>query len=631
MRGTLTIAAREVRERTFVLVTALIPALTPFVVAIWPNRGTNPREGIIVVGAVGAAGLTLGLAILLGASVVGRDLADRRLSFYFSKPVSASAIWFGKIAGAVATIAVCFAITFLPAFVVAHNQWQATWGLPLPLVVSALFAIAISLIMISHAGSTIIRSRSPLVALDVALLAASGVVTWWLIRPLLANGAVRLGRDLGVTIGFMVPVAILAGGAWQLSRGRTDIRRSHRELSKFFWTVMIVTIAAAGLFVAWVFAAGPSDIKIDGASGNASADWLAISGPAAHRLDYRPAFLVDMKTGHSVRVPASGYLNGSAEFTHRGNAFVTVSVDRDIEHFVARVYRLGPSSAELLTQITIPAYGSAVASDDLTRLATFEFGSRVLSVYDIPSKTIVGSVKIPFDGFAEVFFASDDIVRIYARDYRGLRAKAAQEMRIFEFNAKAHQIVQTGAVTADAVSIISRVSADGSTLVVSQYGPAGSRIRLLDGRTGVERGAIAGPGPLYITPLSDGGAAYVAWKKGSAASLRVTDSHGVVAHDVTLPAGIFGGVREIVQGQKYLASVSNGDRRESGAGWTLCVVDVQRGLVERVERNFVLRTLMRGYDPRVPAPNPSGEFVVADANNALWRWNALTGAKSKIF
>ena len=38
----------------------------------------------------------IALAIGLGASVIGEDLAERRLGFYFSRPLSGWAIWASK-------------------------------------------------------------------------------------------------------------------------------------------------------------------------------------------------------------------------------------------------------------------------------------------------------------------------------------------------------------------------------------------------------------------------------------------------------------------------------------------------------------------------------------------------------
>jgi hypothetical protein len=50
-------------------------------------------------------------------------------------------------------------------------------------------------------------------------------------------------------------------------------------------------------------------------------------------------------------------------------------------------------------------------------------------------------------------------------------------------------------------------------------------------------------------------------------------------------------------------------------------------VVERVEHDFGVRMQTFGSDPRVADPDPTGDFVAADA---IFRWNALTGARQKV-
>jgi hypothetical protein len=632
MTGTLTIAARELRERSFVFVTAAVLSLVPLITSVLriPRNGST-LLAIMMIGAIIATGFAIALSIVMGGSMVARELAEKRLSFYFSKPVPAASIWFGKVIGAIVTITLAFAIAFTPSFLVAHSELQTGLGLSMGKSILILAITVISFLLISHAVNTAMRSRSPLVALDLALFVAAVAIVWRIIRPLAINGAEWLTIWVAGAVLLMVPITILAAGAWQLSRGRTDLRRSHRELSRFFWTSMAVVIVVAASYVGWVFSAGPKDIRVDGVASNAAADWIAISGPASHRGDYQPAFLVDLKTGKSVRVSRS--MRGA--FTRSGNATVTIDpVDLKDGRGEVHVHRLEPQYSDQATGITTTFWSPVVLSDDLQRAAVFDPGVvAILSVHDLPSKTMMASVRIPFGTDGEMFFVSNDVVRLYARPYRGSNLQPVpQEIRIYEFNAKTRQLVQTGSVTADAKSMFLRLSPDGSTAIVNEYGgKGGTRLRFVDGRTGAERATVKGYAPFSVIPLANGGAAFVASKNGPA-FVQILDAHGQLVREIPLGTqGYVGGVRELVPGQKYVASVLQGQSKDSGRNWSLYVIDAQRGVVERVEHDAVLRTPSRGDDPRNVGPNRSGEYVISDAQNALWRWNALTGSKVKIF
>ena len=633
MTGTLTIAARELRERSFVFVTAAVLSLVPLITSVLriPRNG-SVLLAIMMMGTIIATGFVIALSIAMGGSMVARELAEKRLSFYFSKPVPASSIWFGKVIGAVVTIALAFAITFTPSFLVAHSEFGAGLGLSIGESLLILAIGTISFLLISHAVNTAMRSRSPLVALDLVLFVGGVALMWVIIRPLAVDGAINVMLWVAGGVLLMLPINILAGGAWQLSRGRTDLRRSHRELSRFFWTSMAVVIVVAASYVGWVFSAGPKDIRVDGVVSNAAADWIGISGPASHRGDYQPAFLVDLKTGKSVRVPRS---MSRGVFTRSGNAAVTIDpVDLRDGRGEVHVHRLEPQYSDQATGITTTLWSPVVLSDDLRRAAVFDPGVvAILSVHDLPSRTMMASVRIPFGTNGEMFFVSNDVVRLYARPDRGSNLQPVpQEIRIYEFNAKTRQLVQTGSVAAYAKSMFLRLSPDGSTAIVNEYGAkGGTRLRFVDGRTGAERATVEGDAPFSVTPLASGGAAFIASKDGSA-FVRILDARVQLVREIPLGTrGSVGSVRELVPGQKYVASVLQGQSKDSSRNRTLYVVDAQQGVIDRVVHDARLRIPSRVDDPRVVGPNLSGEYVITDAANALWRWNALTGSKVKIF
>src|SRR5438270_7127618 len=102
MNATVAIARRELLEKRFVFLAAVAFAALAFVVPFVPGvHAEQKREAIVVVSTILSVGFTLGLATILGATTIGRDLSEGRLSFYFTRPIPAAAIWSGKLIAAV--------------------------------------------------------------------------------------------------------------------------------------------------------------------------------------------------------------------------------------------------------------------------------------------------------------------------------------------------------------------------------------------------------------------------------------------------------------------------------------------------------------------------------------------------
>ncbi len=626
MTRAITIAAREMRERSFVFITAAIAALIPFVAAILRVGNSGALPIIAVVGFSMSLTFTFGLAGVLGASMVGRELSERRLSFYFSKPVSASAIWFGKLSGALVTIAVCFGLIFLPSYLVARPIWGQTFGQITPGgFVAFVLTVSVYLLLLLHALSSMVRSRSALVALDLVLLALFAGALWLIIRPLVANVAFDLVMKILRVAVLAIPVAIAAAGAWQLSRGRTDIRRSHLELSRFFWIAVAVVIAGAGAFVVWVLSATPADLRNVNVAANNGADWMVMTGTAANRGDYRPAFLVDTRTGKAKRFPAMRWQ--MPEFTRRGDAAISIVPSGESLHRGGRgrvhVQRLATPDATSDTGIEASLFSRVVLSDDLRRMAVSD--AHVLSVYDAQSHALLASARIPVGDEVAMFFVSPSVIRVYPLKVFKVNAPAPSgELPIYEFDIARRRLTETGQLmTSPGYQVL--VSRDGSTAVVNR-----DQIVIADGRTGSTRAVInAGGRSRWLALLSTGGVAFI-----QPARLCIFDRNGKLVREIPLAnfasGGNFGArVRELVPGKKLLLTVSHKYVPNPALGADLAIVDLERGVVESVQRDVALREQFRSADPRVP--DVTAEYVISDANGTVWRWNAVTGEKHRIF
>ena len=243
MKNALVIAAREFEEKRFVLYAALAFAVLPFILAAIPGISNSPRSEVIAVAAViMATGFTLGLAAITGASFVGRDLSDGRMSFYFSRPAGSMSIWFGKLTAGIIMIIGCFGVILLPALLITGEKLQRTFTTSLSdttkfVLLAALAYLllhtitasvgdatamvllaALALFLIAHVLGTFARSRSPLITFDFAAAVICGVAIRYLIVPLVAGQAAVLVSKMTVALSIAFVFLILAAlyESWSL-------------------------------------------------------------------------------------------------------------------------------------------------------------------------------------------------------------------------------------------------------------------------------------------------------------------------------------------------------------------------------------------------------------------------------
>ncbi|HEX2757519.1 MAG TPA: hypothetical protein VHP60_03365, partial [Thermoanaerobaculia bacterium] len=100
MKGTLAVAAREIAERRLLFLGALVVGLLPLGVFLIPVLRGNPREARSVAVLLVAATITVAFPLVFGATILVGDIAQKRLGFYFSRPLTAASIWAGKLLGA---------------------------------------------------------------------------------------------------------------------------------------------------------------------------------------------------------------------------------------------------------------------------------------------------------------------------------------------------------------------------------------------------------------------------------------------------------------------------------------------------------------------------------------------------
>ncbi len=521
MKGFVAVFEREIVERRLLLVAALVlglvPLLAPLLPGMPPARPAELRSGT----ALGIAlVLTLALALLLGGSVIARDLAERRLGFYFARPLTGAAIWAGKMAAAAALTVGAGLLVLLPATLVGgppdpSGYWGSTS--------SGVFRGGFSLVVIwvgillltltaTHAVSVMVRSRSPWLLLDLVALGVTssvsglclltlarkgaGLPVYWerIVSGPFGGGSTTVLLYVQLSISLVALLSLTVAGAAQVVRGRTDLRRGHRVLSIVLWSALLPASLLTAGYTRWFLAASLEDlVKVGTVVGAPAGPWMAVKGEAAHRGGYLPGFLYDAGSGRPVHVDFGlAYLNASplVLFSADGGraAWLETSDMRSPlqSDFELRTLDLHhPGASPLRSQVVLNGGVRAFAlSPDGRRVAAVH-GDR-LTVYEISSGRLLAAVRRDRNEYHEdwrLVFAGPDRVRLYGLDFTFAPQRERSRLLLL-------RILDLDLTTGKATAIRTEDQLDGlSTWVVS---PSADRallrgqhtLQLRDGATG---------------------------------------------------------------------------------------------------------------------------------------------------
>jgi len=606
MKNALVIAAREFEEKSFVAYAAVACAVLPSLLTIIPGiHFRSPREVIALSALIAATGFTVALAIMSGASFVGRDLSDGRMSFYFSRPVASLSIWFGKLTAAILMLIGCFAVIVAPGWLaVTRTAWASFSTISLEQAGVWTLVLAVALFLIAHVISTFARSRSPLIVFDFVAAVICGVVIRFLLLPLFAGEAFTLLKELGIALGIAAIIAIVGGGAWQLERGRTDRRRSHLALSQFLWATMALALLIGAAFVAWVVSAKPGDLTGHiQASHSPGGPFAVISGKAKGRADYRAAFLVNSEDGSTSRVDP--WSVGAARYSRDGR--IVVLPHRAAGGAELLVYARG-KTAPAATDLTIAA-GDYIVSDDGGRIATIT-NTSLLSVYDVATKRSLASVRLPESTFVRASFLTPDVVRAYLMVPAG--------MKIVELDARSRVLRETGFIASPKFLSVYADSAAGHVLVRQSHE---DRLTLNDARTGAVIKTLTNGTQLKAARYLRDGRIAIVDGPDSATVLHILAADGTPQRDIPLGANE---TTRIVgdDGTRVVLNEGSSDRG------TLEAVNITSGVVEH--REPIRAPVSSGVFEIRPPIEPLREVFYIGEGDRVVAWNPATGAKKRI-
>ena len=577
MNHAIAIATRELRERSRLFALAAALACVPFLVSLLPAARANRADVIGLTGAVIAAALTVGAAILLGVNIIGRDLAERRLSFYFSKPISAAALWSGKAAAGLITILTCLTIVAGPVVLFVGDSWRAG-GRATGALLFMTAIPAVVLFLVSHAISTMVRSRSPLVALDLVLAAAAAALIYLVAARVAFAGAIGQAFGLINVVGIALVIALAIAPVFQLAHGRTDRRRSHVALSRAFWPAVAVIVIAAAAYAWWLTTPGLEDIdEIQVADALPAGDFSIVSGEARNRGEYQASFVVNRRTGETFRLPSPIWWGAEASRDGRIMTWLEpAGALRRNGQFVLNVRNLETGETRE-TDIVVGGTDYAV-SDDGSRAAMMSGG--LLTVYDLPTGRMLASARA--GRATQLYFASADVVRVHEVG----RARP-EPVRIMELDIRSRSYTARGQTPAPQAYLL-MASADGARLLVDAK-------TVVNGRTGQTLLTLP-PWPALeqrARMLSDGSVARTGVVRGTT-HVQIIDLSGAVQSEIVLNGMRHALIVGEAEGKKLLVY----GRKATGLPRTGFVIDLASGKIDRTVANPDGWWPRWGTDPR---------------------------------
>lgn len=635
MNKALTIGTREIAEKKFVFIAAGVGAVMPFILALLPLTRSGTQHTVVALSAaIFAASLAVGIAVSGGSSMIGRELSERRLSFYFTRPVGAAAIWFGKLGAAIFMVLIAPLIVLLPSLLFAGDEWRAYGDGQWPILGFTAIG-SIVLLCAAHLVSTFLRSRSALIAVDFVLALVVVAAIPELLRPLMQGMAFKTIIALGTLLLIAFVVAVIAGGWWQVAEGRTDRRRSHIALSRAFWSIFGFALLATAAYVGWIVSPGPADLghRLDTFSAK-EGNWMMLSGQAKYRGDYVSGFIYDMDSGRAIRIGGSELLWGGAVFSRDGSTAVVrrpigkASWDSPTELVV---YPLSgdakPIETGIVTRERSPRIPYAV-SDDGRRLV-YQEGPN-FTVFDVATQRSLATVRMNIYPPYWLHFAGPEVVRFYNLD----AANGELALTIYELDVPTKNVRQTGELHTKGFSGFLEVTPDGSKMLFRSFlkgGGAPEPLIVADARTGARITTVPHVEGVWVNGsriLADGTLVAGMMRTDHQVSVRFLAPGGAVKHEI--PLGTASRVSIVDELPNNRVLVQTAPELPTKGAPTVLLIDAANGTVlRRTEGIAPWNDQMLDRDPRRGRVG-AHRWLPAFTKAALVAWDPASGETRPI-
>jgi hypothetical protein len=632
MKGTLAVAAREIAERKLLFLGAFVVGLLPLGVFLIPVLRGNPREARSVAVLLVAATITVAFPLVFGATILVSDIAQKRLSFYFSRPLPAASIWAGKLLAALMISIGCAFLAAAPVFFLegesAFSSDTGGFGSRGPLVLAVPGVLL--LFLLAHVVASMARLRSAWIILDFTLAVAFTVAIALSLRSLFLAGFWDLDgmRQSPERLAWWLTAALiatlLAASCVQVVDGRTDARRSHGALSATLWGLSAVSAAILGGLAWWAASADAKDLaRIDGGVLTAPrGPWVAVGGPLRAGRG-AGLFLFDTAGGRSARIRS-----GEAVFSADGAraAWMEERIGffekgRKSDLFVADL----ASAKTVETGLACSVWCRVALSPSGSRLAVSD--GHTLAAYDVtrPDKP-QQLAAFRLEGEARhAVFVDEDVIRLFPRFNNAVRKDVAPAaLEITELSLPSKKSSVSGRFERETLPFL-RLSADGRYLV----GTRDKRVTLHDGRTGALLATLSEDLEAPKMRFLSGGRVAVAGLTGASARLLFFEGEKAPARSIELgPAArlVLGG--EVAPGRVAVAlNPFRSNDETARRAWKLAVVDMTGGKVDSHLSGLVPADRFGWWFSPVMPPAESGSpasKLFLDASGALVRLDPAT-------
>lgn len=611
MRGMLAVLERELTEWRLLFVVALVTGLIPLAVPWMPNPGGlepgEMRDGT----AVGlAAVVSTVLAFLLGSSVLARDLSEKRLGFYFARPLSGGALWAGKMLGAAILVFGTGFLILLPTLLAGGNiaavsRWGASTTVDNLIALLVPILGLLLLLVTSHALSVMVRSRSPWLLLDIAALALLAAALWACRRALLAERAFFAVQGLEAVLTGIFLLAVSVAGFLQVTRGRTDLRRGHRLLSLTLWSVLGAATLGCMATTRWVLAATPRDlVDLRTVQPAPSGSWIAVGGVVRNRGGYMPTFLLDLASGRFLKLeslaPPHIYGLYSYLFSRDGSRAAWLSETAGEDYVLSTLDLRRPGAVPARTTVSYPGMPQSLAlSPDGSRIAA-RWYDRV-TVDDLRTGRLLLSASLPPNPDRR------DLLRFrdgnHLRIFRSSQIEEPGRPPVWRLATAALDIASRRMARVGQVDVPGRegfweLSPDGEFALLYRLQSSQPLLaHLRSGRTLT----LSTSQDLAARFLADGRLA-VTEEAGERILFRLLSPEGSEQLRTHLP-----GARVLVGGQPTPGLLAVATRKlgsDERKAWTSWLVDLRTGRIRRLDSGLLPMTMR----PREPGSLPSRLF-----------------------
>lgn len=641
MRNTVLVMNRELYERRMVFVAALSLGLLGLASPLLPNLPTGSKSDSAQIAAavtlIFAPVFTLAVAVLAGSAVLGRDLSEKRLSFYFLKPIPARAIWGGKMLAALVLSIGSGFLVLLPAMLLDSKGLMQSWiTLALAQFLSFLLLGAVFGIAIGHQLGLVLRARSSWAALDVIALPLLGGMLATFVSHFFRARAFHVAALILLSVLIVFLISLYVSGAMGISRGRSEIKSVQRVSSIVLWSGVGIGVLLAILYTLWVRSASLGSLdQLAEVEPSRTGNTMAIGGISRGRFDYMPVFITNPETGQGFRI--GGDL--SAHGVVLSDDGQTAVWPRRLGVGTAQVQLvLGRADGSQIHETDVFYYdqnaSSTALSPDGSLFALLD-NNQTLSLWNLKTGSQVAALKLKLDDnswSSAIRFLTNDRLRVFVRQNK------KNDVAIFEYDLRSRSMVTPPRMPQGTTFWAMSVSPSGERILVRVpvKGSKLGRLELRDIRSGALIGAIDGVPHFWNSAFMSDGRVIVASIVQGRGILKIYSVDGVEEQAIDLrdAKGIrLGG--EVAPGRFVVSTGAMGQEFKFVGSHQLSLVDVGSGGVKPLESSTlglwpaILHSRIGPSQPPAPGSIATRLFY-KNGTRELILFDPLTGERKVV-